>query len=156
MGAIASGGIRILNEEAVRMMGITDDQIAAVAAEEEREMARRERHYRGGCTAPGIRGRTVVLVDDGLATGSTMRAAAAAVWALDPARLVIGAPVGAPETCEALREEGLEVVCPLSPTPFQAVGLWYDDFAQTIDDEVRGLLLAAAGEEGPDSPLSGG
>jgi len=145
MGAIASGGIRILNEDVVRMLGISPDRIAAVAAAEQAELERRDRDYRGGRPAPRIRGRTVILVDDGLATGSTMRAAAAAVRAQEPAHLVIAAPVGAPETCEALRDEGAEVVCATTPTPFHAVGLWYDDFSQTTDEEVCELLALSGG-----------
>lgn len=143
MGAIAPGGVRILNETVIRSLGITEDQVAAVAAAEERELERRDRDYRAGRPAPEVEGRTVVLVDDGLATGSTMRAAAAAVRAYGPRRLVIAAPVGAPETCEALRDEADEVVCASAPRSFQAVGLWYDDFSQTTDEEVRELLERA-------------
>lgn len=142
MGAIAPGGVRVLNTDVIQMLGITEDQVAAVAADEERELERRDREYRGGRPAPEIHGRTVLLVDDGLATGSTMRAAAAAVRAQHPQRLVVAVPVGAPDTCEALRQEADEVVCALAPEPFQAVGLWYDDFSQTTDAEVREILGA--------------
>jgi putative phosphoribosyl transferase len=140
MGAIASGGIRILNEEVVRALGITEDQIAAVAADEARELARREREYRGERPQPDVSGRTVILIDDGLATGSTMRAAAAAVQAQNPAELVVAAPVGAEESCRALRTEVDRVVCARTPEPFYGVGLWYHDFRQTTDEEVRELL----------------
>jgi predicted phosphoribosyltransferase len=144
MGAIASGGVIVLNEEVIEMVGAGRELIESVADEERRELARREREYRGDRPPPSIRGRTVILVDDGLATGSTMRAAARAVREQDPARLVIAVPVGAPETCESLRAEADEVVCVLQPPFFQAVGLWYDRFEQTTDAEVRRLLEDAA------------
>jgi putative phosphoribosyl transferase len=140
MGAIASGGIRIVNEQVVRALGITDDQIAAAAATEARELERRDREYRGDRPPPAVQGRTVVLVDDGLATGSTMRAAAAAVRAQEPRHLVVAVPVGAAETCEALRGEVDRVVCAVTPEPFYGVGMWYEDFTQTTDEEVRELL----------------
>jgi len=144
MGAIASGGVLVLNEDVIEMVGAGPELIESVAEEERRELARREREYRGDRPPPPIRGRTVILVDDGLATGSTMRAAARAVRKQDPARLVIAVPVGAPETCESLRAEADEVVCVLQPPFFQAVGLWYDRFEQTTDAEVRRLLEDAA------------
>jgi putative phosphoribosyl transferase len=147
MGAIASGGVRILNPSVVRMMEVTEDQISAVAADEQRELERREREYRAGRGMPEVEGRTVLLVDDGLATGATMRAAAAAIRAHDPDRLVIAVPVAAPETCEEFRGEVDDIVCARTPEPFHAVGLWYDDFSQTTDQEVRDLL-ARAGARG--------
>lgn len=140
MGAIASGGVRILNEQVVQALGLREDQITAVTAHEQRELERRDREYRGDRAAPRIQGRTVILIDDGLATGSTMRAAVAAVRAQGPERLVAAAPVGARETCEALREEVDEVVCVTTPEPFWGVGAWYQDFSQTTDREVRELL----------------
>jgi putative phosphoribosyl transferase len=140
MGAIASGGIRIVNEQVVRALGITDDQIAAAAADEARELERRDREYRGSRLPPAMQGRTVILIDDGLATGSTMRAAAAAVRAQAPRHLVVAVPVGAAETCEALRSEVDRVVCAVTPEPFYGVGMWYEDFTQTTDEEVRELL----------------
>jgi putative phosphoribosyl transferase len=146
MGAIASGGVRILNGEVVRMTGVTQAQIAAVAADETQELERREREYRQGRPAPDVHGRTVLLVDDGLATGSTMRAAAAALKEQRPKRLVVAIPVAARETCEAFQAEVDAVVCAITPEPFQAVGLWYEDFSQTTDDEVRELLRKAAAE----------
>lgn len=143
MGAIASGGVRVLNEEVVRMFRPPEDTIARVAAQEQEELERRERAYRGGRRDLRLEGRTVILVDDGLATGSTMRAAAQAVRAQDPARIVVAVPVAAAETCDEFRSEVDEVVCTLTPEPFRAVGIWYDDFAQTTDEEVRELLRRA-------------
>jgi putative phosphoribosyl transferase len=143
MGAIASGGVRVLNEEVVRMFSPPEDTIARVAAQEQEELERRERAYRGGRRDLHLEGSTVILVDDGLATGSTMRAAAQAVRAQDPARIVVAVPVAAAETCDELRREVDEIVCTLTPDPFRAVGIWYDDFAQTTDEEVRELLRRA-------------
>lgn len=143
MGAIASGGVRVLNEEVVRMFNPSDDAIARIAAQEQEELERRERTYRGGRPDLHLEEKTVILVDDGLATGSTMRAAAQAVGAQDPARVVVAVPVAAAETCGEFRNEVDEVVCTLTPEPFRAVGIWYDDFAQTTDDEVRDLLHRA-------------
>ena len=145
MGAIASGGVRILSKDVVSTLGIADREIAAVAAVEEEELARREKAYRGDRSPPDMKGRTVILVDDGLATGSTMRAAAAALRAQGVERLIVAVPVAPPETCEALRSEVDEVVCALEPEPFLAVGLWYEDFSQTTDEEVRELLRQARG-----------
>jgi len=144
MGAIASGGVRIVDEAAVRRFGVTEQQLAAVAAAEERELERRERRYRDGLPSPDVAGRTVILVDDGLATGATMAAAATAVRAQGPARLVVAVPVAAAETCEAFEGLADEVVCAATPEPFYAVGLWYEDFSQTSDDEVRDLLARGA------------
>jgi predicted phosphoribosyltransferase len=140
MGAVASGGVRVLNESVVRGLRVPPRVIDAVAARELRELARRERLYRGDRPPPDVRGRTVILVDDGLATGSTMLAAVRALRQLGPARAVVAVPVAAPETCAALRGEVDEMVCAVTPDPFYAVGVWYDDFAQTSDDEVRDLL----------------
>lgn len=146
MGAIASGGIRVISDDVIRALGIPDRAIAAAAAQEEHELERREHAYRGDRPAPHISGRTVILVDDGLATGSTMRAAVAALKALDPDHLVVAVPVAATETCEALRNEVDEVVCAVTPEPFLAVGQWYQDFSQFSDGEVRELLQLAADE----------
>jgi predicted phosphoribosyltransferase len=146
MGAIASGGVRVISDDVVRMLGISDRAIAAVAANEEQELKRRERLYRGDRPPADIRGRTAILVDDGLATGSTMRAAVAALKAQGPERLVVGVPVAARETCEALQREVDDVVCALTPEPFFAVGQWYQDFSQLTDEEVRELLQSAADE----------
>jgi predicted phosphoribosyltransferase len=147
MGAIASGGVRILSEDVISMLGIDDREISTVAAVEEEELARRERLYRDGRPPPDVRGRTVILVDDGLATGSTMRAAAAALKVQGPERLIVAVPVAPPETCEALAREVDDVVCALSPEPFLSVGTWYQDFTQTSDGEVRDLLRRAAAEQ---------
>lgn len=144
MGAIASGGVRVLNPRVVAQLGIHDADIERVAQREQAELERRERAYRGDRPPPGVQGCTVILVDDGLATGSTMRAAAAALKAMRPRRLVVAVPVAAPETRDELRAEVDEVVCPMTPEPFYAVGLWYEDFSQTTDAEVRDLLAAAA------------
>ena len=117
--------------------------IDAVAAREQQELARRERLYRGGRPPPEVRGRTVILVDDGLATGATMRAAVAALRQLQPARIVVAVPTASPETCEEMKAEVDEVICAITPEPFHAVGLWYEDFSQTTDEEVRDLLARA-------------
>jgi putative phosphoribosyl transferase len=143
MGAIASGGIRVLSDDIVNALGIPERVIATVAANEEQELERRERAYRDDRPPPKIAGRTVILVDDGLATGSTMRAAAAALRSQHPERLIVAVPVAPPETCDSLRTEVDDVVCALAPEPFFAVGNWYDDFSQTSDHEVRELLHAA-------------
>src|SRR5687767_11650714 len=133
MGAIATGGIVVLNRELADDLRISADEIERVAAREVQELARRERAYRDGRPAPDVRGRTVILVDDGLATGSTMRAAAQAVRMQGPARTVVAVPVAAVQTCDEFRGEVDEVVCARTPLPFYAVGLWYDDFSPTSD-----------------------
>jgi len=149
MGAIATGGVRVLNEDVVRALDIRDDLIASVAAQQQRELQRRERAYRGDRPAPNVRGRTVILVDDGLATGSSMRAAVAALRRQEPARIIIAVPVGSPATCEEFQTEVDETVCARTPEPFYAVGAWYDDFSQTTDEEVHDLLGRAAEEYTP-------
>jgi predicted phosphoribosyltransferase len=143
MGAIASGGVRVISNDVVAALGIPDRAIATIAAHEEHELERRNQLYRGDRPPPDVRGKTVILVDDGLATGSTMRAAVAALKAQGPERLVVAVPVAAPETCEALSREVDEVVCARAPERFFAVGNWYVDFSQTSDAEVRGLLRRA-------------
>jgi putative phosphoribosyl transferase len=143
MGAVASGGVRVLNREAVDTLRIPPEVVDAVANKELQELERRERAYRGNRPPLDVRGKTVILVDDGLATGSTMRAAAEALRRQDPARLVVAVPAGSPETCDEFRNEVDEIVCAITPDPFYAVGLWYQDFSQTTDDEVRALLGAA-------------
>jgi erythromycin esterase-like protein/predicted phosphoribosyltransferase len=140
MGAIATGGVRVLNDQLVERLGMPDHMIDAVAEREQRELARRERLYRGGRPCLDVRGRTVILVDDGLATGATMHAAIAALRKLQPARIVVGVPTASPETCEEMRAEADEVICAITPEPFHAVGRWYQDFSQTSDEEVRQLL----------------
>jgi putative phosphoribosyl transferase len=143
MGAIAPGGIRILSDEVIAAFAVTQRDIAAIAAQEQDELDRQEETYRDGRPLPIIRDRTVVLVDDGLATGSTMRAAALAIRAQEPAHLVVAVPVAPAETCAALKREADEVICLISPEPFFAVGNWYEDFAQVDDDEVHQLLERA-------------
>ena len=147
MGAIASGGARVLNEELVETLGIPEALIDAVAAREEEELRRRERLYRGERPPPEVEGKTVILVDDGLATGSSMRAAVAALRRRRPARIVVAVPTAPVSTCEELRPEVDELVCARTPQPFYAVGIWYENFNQTTDEEVRRLLAeATAGE----------
>jgi putative phosphoribosyl transferase len=143
MGAIASGDVQVMNEDVLESYPVSQAAIEAVTRAERLELERREREYRDGRPLVPIDGRTVILVDDGLATGSTMRAAVVAVRRLKPARVVVAVPVGAWQTCQALREVADEVVCAFTPEPFRAVGLWYADFSQTTDAEVRQLLSRA-------------
>jgi erythromycin esterase-like protein/predicted phosphoribosyltransferase len=155
MGAVASGGLRVLNDDVVKSLRIPDHVIESVVAKEEKELARRERLYRGGRPFPDLTGRTVILVDDGLATGATMQAAVEALRQRQPARIVVAVPTASPEICEELRTKADEVICAVTPQPFYAVGFWYEDFSQTTDDEVRDLLArtqqAEAKQPGPDS-----
>jgi predicted phosphoribosyltransferase len=146
MGAIATGGVRVLNEDAVKYLGIPAGVIDSVAANELKELERRERAYRGDRPEPDVRGKTVILVDDGLATGSTMRAAAAALRQQNPARIVVAVPVSAPQTCDEYRMGVDEIICAMTPEPFFGVGQWYRDFSQTTDEEVRELLEKARNE----------
>lgn len=148
MGAIASGGVRVLNREVVDALGIPEASIEEVSRREEEELQRRERQYRGDRPSLDVSGKTGILVDDGLATGSSMRAAAAALRQAGAARIVIAVPVASRATCDQLREEGNDVVCATTPEPFFAVGQWYKDFAQTTDEEVRELLDRAVVEKG--------
>lgn len=143
MGAIASGGVRVLNPDVLDQLQIAPRWIDAVAAQELAELTRREAAYRDGRPAPDVRGKAVILVDDGLATGASMKAAVAALRKLGPARIVAAVPVGAPETCDELGKLADEVVCAETPDPFYAVGSWYVDFDQTTDEEVRELLAEA-------------
>jgi putative phosphoribosyl transferase len=144
MGAVASGGIRVLNQTVVRALAVSAEQIEAVARRETEELARRERLYRGDRPPPDVRGRRVILVDDGIATGASMRGAIAAVRARGAGRIVVAVPVAAAATAAALAAEAEEVVCLATPEPFHAVGIWYREFAQTSDEEVRALLADAA------------
>jgi putative phosphoribosyl transferase len=144
MGAIASGGVLVLDRHAIQSLDITEGDVQHAAEAELRELERRESAYRGDREPLDLEGKTVIVVDDGLATGSTMRAVAEAVRQLDPARIVVAVPVAAAETWNELREVLDEIVCAAMPRPFYAVGLWYDDFSQTSDEEVRGLLEQAA------------
>jgi putative phosphoribosyl transferase len=160
MGAIAPSGIRVLNDEIVSGLALPSDVIDAVTAKEEKELLRRERLYRGGRPQLQMNGRTIILVDDGLATGSTMRAAILALRENHAARIVAAVPVGSPDTCDAIRADADEVVCATTPEPFFGVGQWYEDFSQTSDDEVRALLArsqlkpAASEEESAGPPRS--
>ncbi len=147
MGAIASGGVRVLNEDIVNYLGIPDQVIDAVAAHEQRELERRARAYRDDRPPPDVKDRIVILIDDGLATGSTMRAAAASLRLQKPRRIVVAVPVSSRETCEDLRREVDEIVCAVTPEHFQGVGLWYEDFSQTSDEEVRELLRRATQQQ---------
>jgi putative phosphoribosyl transferase len=140
MGAVATGGVRVLNDPVVNALGIPDYVIDAVVKWETDELKRREQLYRGDRPPPNVRGKTVILVDDGLATGSTMLAAVRALREQRPARIVVAVPVASPDTCELLKAYVDEVVCAATPEPFYAVGFWYQDFEQTTDEEVRELL----------------
>jgi putative phosphoribosyl transferase len=140
LGAIASGGVRVLNDDVIHMLGIAEEEISQVAAREQREVERRERLYRGDRPASEVGDRTVILVDDGIATGATMRAAVVAVRQRQPARIVIAVPVAAAATCDEFAAEVDELVCVFRPQAFFAVGFWYEQFAQTSDEEVRDLL----------------
>jgi len=146
MGAVASGGVRVLNEDVVEGLNISNEVIEQVARIERDELERRELLYRGGRPAPDVRGRVVILVDDGLATGSTMRAAVVALRRLEPARIVMAAPTAAPSTLAEFENLADECVSVIAPEPFRAVGLWYDDFSQTTDAEVRDLLERVAAD----------
>jgi putative phosphoribosyl transferase len=147
MGAIASGGVRVLNEKVIRELGITPPMIDAVAAEQRQELHRREKEYRGDRKPVEIKDRTIILVDDGLATGASMRAAVLALKQNNPKRIIVAVPVGAPETCRQFEAEVDEVICGIKPADLRSVGSWYEDFTQTTDEEVRYLLAHAAHEQ---------
>src|SRR6266850_243969 len=140
MGAIASGGVRVLSEDVIEQLGIPRTAVEQIAARERLELERRDRLYRGDRQLPLLRGRTVILVDDGLATGATMEAAIEAVRVHQPSRVVVAAPVCAQDSAARLQRIADEVVCARTPEPFQAVGLWYETFDQTTDDEVVAIL----------------
>jgi predicted phosphoribosyltransferase len=140
MGAVASGGVRVLHQAVIDSLAIPPDAVEAAADREGAELARREQAYRAARPAIDVAGRTVVVVDDGVATGSTMRAAVAALRAQQAGRIVVAVPVGARETCAELAAQADELVCPMMPASFHAVGPWYDDFTQTTDEEIRTLL----------------
>jgi putative phosphoribosyl transferase len=140
MGAIATGGVRVLNEDVIRKLQITEEMIEAAAEEQERELHRRELEYRGDREPLDLRGKTTILVDDGLATGASMRAAVQALKLHSPTKIVVAVPVGAEETCGLLEQQVDELICGETPDDFRAVGAWYHDFTQTTDDEVCRLL----------------
>ena len=143
IGAIASGGVRVLNNDIIRMLSVPEEVINFVARRELQELQRQEKLYRGNRSFPEIRDRTVILIDDGLATGASMRAAVAGLRARHPARIVVAVPAAAAQTCDAFRSEVDEVVCAITPEPFYGVSRWYEDFAQVTDEEVRTLLEEA-------------
>ena len=144
LGAIATGGVLVVNHDVLYTTGIDEQGLDSIAEREQQELERRERAYRGDKPPATVEGGTVILVDDGLATGATMLAAVRAVRKLNPARVVVAVPVAASQVCDAFRSEVDEIVCAETPRPFDAVGLWYEDFSQTTDDEVRDLLARAA------------
>lgn len=152
MGALASGGVRILDDHVLRIYHVTPADVERVTGWEQAELERREQLYRGDRSFPDLTGKTVILVDDGLATGSTMRAGIAALRQEHPSRIIVAVPVAAKETCDAVRELADDVVCARMPEPFYAVGMWYDDFSQTTDEEVHDLIERAAGERARTSP----
>ncbi len=143
MGAIASGGVRVLNDDVVQSLHLSNTIIEKVAAKEQQELERRERLYRDDYPAPEIRDRIVILIDDGLATGATMRAAVRALRQQDPAQLIVAVPIAAPGTCREFESEADRVVCAETPHHFFSVGLWYEDFSQTTDEQVCNLLKQA-------------
>jgi putative phosphoribosyl transferase len=148
MGAIASGGVLVLDDGVLRWLGISEEQLQRALTRELDELRRREAAYRNGRPLPDLKGKTVILVDDGLATGASMQAAARAVRRHQPARIVIAVPVASRATCDQFRDDVDEVVCAVTPEPFYAVGNWYEDFSQTSDEEVRELLERAPEERG--------
>ena len=149
MGAIASNGVRVLNQSVIRQLRIPNAVIDRVAENEQRELERREREYRDALPPPDVEGKIVIIIDDGLATGATMRAAALALKMQKPQKVVVAAPVAAPETCEEFAREVSEIVCAATPEPFYGVGMWYEDFSQTTDEEVRQLLQASQQRTAP-------
>lgn len=144
MGAIASGGVRVLNKDVVEPRHLSEGIINQVAAKEQQELERRERLYRDDRPAPDLQGHIVILIDDGLATGATMRAAVRALRQQKPAQIVVGVPISSPDTCHEFEHEVDKMVCAMTPCPFYSVSRWYDDFSQTTDEEVRDLLKQAA------------
>ena len=143
IGAIASGGIRVLNNDIIRVLNVPEEVINIVARNELQELQRRECDYRGESPAPEVRDRKVILIDDGLATGASMRAAVTGVRAQHPARIIIAVPAASPEMCDAFEFEVDEMVCGMTPEPFYGLSRWYEDFSQTTDEEVRMFLKEA-------------
>lgn len=146
IGAIASGGVRVLNQNLIEMLQLSQGLIDSIAEREQRELERREQAYREGRPAVDVQDRTVILVDDGLATGASMLAAARAVRPRRPKRVIVAVPVASRAACDEFRNEVHEVICAATPEPFTSVGQWYQDFSQTTDEEVRSLLARAAQE----------
>ncbi|HEY9670524.1 MAG TPA: phosphoribosyltransferase [Waterburya sp.] len=144
MGAIASGNVMVINEDVVKWLKIPTDAIDRVVAKEQQELQRRDRAYRGNCPFPDVQHRTIILVDDGIATGSTMRAAIAALRKQQPDQIVVAIPVASSVTCDELRTQVDKIVCLIMPEPLSSISLWYEDFSQTTDEEVRHLLSKAA------------
>lgn len=143
MGAIASGGIRVINEDIVGSLAVPEEDVARVAAQEQEVLEKRQRTYRGGRAMPDLRGKRVIVVDDGVATGASMKAAVQALRQQEPERVVVAVPVGAPSTCQELEELADELVCVRTPTNLGGIGAWYQDFSQTPDEEVQELLKRA-------------
>lgn len=143
MGAIASGGVRVLNQELLRQSQISNERVESVAKQEAKELERQERLYRNGRPPLVLEGKTVILIDDGLATGATMRAAVAAIREQNPKQIIIAVPVATPSMCREMENEVEEIICVKTPEPFISVGTWYDDFSQTTDEEVTELLSRA-------------
>ena len=156
MGAIASRGVTIINQDLVQAMQVSKGEIEAVAQREQAVLERREQLYRGHAEPLDLAGKTVIAIDDGLATGATMRTAVESIRGHAPARVVVAVPVAPPDTCALLRKEADEVVCLLTPEPFYAIGSWYLDFAQTTDEEVVDLLKDARSLRGTSSNGVGG
>ena len=152
MGAIGSGGVRVLNRQVLEQLGLGEEDVERVAQRERRELERRERAYRGGRPPLDVAGKTAILIDDGLATGASMRAAVEALRAEGPAQIVVAVPTAARETCASFEPHVDEVVCAVTPQPFYAVGASYAEFSQTTDEEVTALLARAAQTRAADSP----
>jgi putative phosphoribosyl transferase len=150
IGALASGGVRVLNDALIREVQLSRTLIDQITAREERELKRREELYRQGRPAAPVQNRTVILVDDGLATGATMKAASQALRLQEPKRIVVAVPVAAERTCDEFRRDVDEVICAYTPSPFISVGMWYEDFSQTTDKEVQQLLRLAERKAHPD------
>lgn len=143
IGAIASGGVRVLNREIMQQSDLPREIVEEITEREQRELERREHAYRGDRPPPNLYGKTVFLIDDGLATGATMRAAVIALKQQEPARIIVAVPIAAPETCIEFRDVVDEIICAVTPEPFIAIGMWYEEFPQMTDDEVRDYLESA-------------
>jgi putative phosphoribosyl transferase len=143
LGAVATGGVRVLNQDVMQSLHISQEELDTVTTAEQQELERRQRAYRDARPAPEIRDHTIILIDDGLATGASMRAAVLAVRQQHPKRIVVAVPAAAPETCDEFRGEVDEIICAITPFPFYGVGLWYEDFSQVTDEEVRSSLASA-------------